>query len=140
MSYRIDLPTFDLIRSNGLTGLPRPPSGLVVLGWVDYVGNPPTALAGTPSTRVALVDGGVTSTPGYTFVAVNGAQFGGTTNFPVPVAVSHFDVLTDAIVGKIEQGAAAYLLLDRDDPGYAPICAWNDPAPCNDLPTCRAAS
>ncbi|MCB9723607.1 MAG: hypothetical protein H6748_06140 [Spirochaetaceae bacterium] len=134
VSYRIDLPTFDLDPSNGLTGLPRPPSGLVVLGWVDYVGNPPTALAGTPSTRVALVDGGVTSTPGYTFVAVNGAQFGGTTNFPVPVAVSHFDVPTDAIVGKIEQGAAAYLLLDRDDPGYAPICAWNDPAPCNDLP------
>jgi len=58
VNYRIDLPTFDLDPSNGLTGLPRPSSGVVVLGWVDYIGNPPTDLAGTPGSRVALINGG----------------------------------------------------------------------------------
>jgi hypothetical protein len=134
VNYRIDLPTFDLDPSNGLTGLPRPSSGIVVLGWVDYVGNPPTDLAGTPSTRVALVNHGVTSTTDYTFIAINGGQFSGTTNFPIPVAISHLDLVSDPLTGKIEQGSSVYLLVNRDDPGYAEVCGVTDPAVCNDFP------
>jgi hypothetical protein len=133
-NYRIDLPTFDLDPSNGMTGLPRPPSGILVLGWVDYVGSPPIALAGTPSTRLGLVNGGITTATDYTFIAINGAQFGGTTNFPVPAAISHLDLLVDPSVGKIEEGAAAYLLSNRDAPGYAPICGQTDPGSCNAFP------
>ena len=57
VNYRFDLPMFDLDLSNGITpgAIPRPASGVVVLGWVDYVGDPPTGLAGTPSSRVGLV-------------------------------------------------------------------------------------
>lgn len=134
VNYRIDLPTFDLDPSNGMTGLPRPPSGIVVLGWVDYVGSPPIALAGTPSTRLGLVNGGITTATDYTFIAINGGQFGGTTNFPVPVAISHLDLVVDPSIGKIEQGASAYLLSDRDASGYAPICGQTDPGPCNAFP------
>ncbi|MBK7951866.1 MAG: hypothetical protein IPK00_24690 [Deltaproteobacteria bacterium] len=133
-SYRIDLPAFDLDPSNGLTGRPRPPSGIVVLGWVDYVGSPPTALAGTPGTRVGLVNGGITSATDYTFIAINGGQFGGTTNFPVPVAVSHLDLVTAPSVGKIEEGAAVYLLVDRTATGYVAICGNSDPSACNAFP------
>jgi hypothetical protein len=133
-NYRIDLPTFDLDPSNGMSGLPRPPSGIVVLGWVDYIGTPPVALAGTPSTRLGLVNGGITAATDYTFIAINGGQFGGTTNFPVPVAISHLDLVVDPSVGKIEEGAAAYLLSNRDAPGYAPICGQTDPGPCNAFP------
>ncbi len=134
VNYRIDLPVFDLDPSNGLTGLPRPPSGLVVLGWVDYVGSPPVGLAGTPSTRLGLVNGGITESRDYTFIAINGAQFDGTTNFPVPVAVSHLDLVTDPSVGKISQGAAVYMLVDRNTPGYLSYCGATDPAPCNSFP------
>jgi hypothetical protein len=122
VTLRIDLPTFDLDPSNGLTGLPRPSSGVVVIGWVDYVGNPPTALAGTPSTRVGLVNGGITSASTYTFIALNGAQFTGTTNFPVPVAVSALNLTTHPSAGKIAEGSAAYLLVNRDSPGYVSLC------------------
>lgn len=134
VNYRIDLPTFDLDPSNGLTGLERPASGVVVLGWVDYVGNPPTDLAGTPSTRIALIDGGRTSTTDFTFIAINGAQFSGTTNFPVPAAISHIDLVSDPSTGKIEQGSGVYLLVDRDDPGYVELCGQTDPAPCSSFP------
>ncbi len=134
VNYRIDLPAFDLDPSNGLTGLPRPPSGLVVLGWVDYVGNPATDLKGTPGSRVALVNHGVTSTADYTFIAINGDQFSGTTNFPVPVAISHLDLISDPVTGKIEQGSSVYLLVNRDAPGYAEVCGFSDPAVCNDFP------
>ena len=78
VNYRFDLPTFDLDPSNGTTSgaIARPSSGMVVLGWVDYVGAPPTGLAGSPSTRIGLVNGGITSQPsGYTFIAINGNSF-----------------------------------------------------------------
>jgi len=127
VNYRIDLPTFDLDPGNGLAGLPRPASGVVVLGWVDYVGNPATGLAGTPATRVALINGGVTSTTDFTFIAINGSHFSGTTNFPVPVAVSHIDTVSDPVTGKIEQGSGVFLLVDRDDPGYVSLCSQTDP-------------
>jgi hypothetical protein len=141
VNYRIDLPTFDLDPSNGLTGLPRPASGLVVLGWVDYVGNPPTALAGTPGTRVALINGGVTSTSDFTFIAINGSHFSGTTNFPVPAAISHLDSVSDPVSGKIEQGSSAYLLVNRDDPGYLELCALDDPStPCDSFPNLPAGT
>jgi hypothetical protein len=141
VNYRIDLPTFDLDPSNGLTGLPRPSSGVVVLGWVDYVGNPPTDLAGTPTTRVALIDGGITSAADFTFIAINGSHFTGTANFPVPVAISHLDTVTDpaAVNGKIEQGSGVYLLMNRDHPEYpaSPYCGQTDPGAgvtCNPFP------
>lgn len=134
VKLRIDLPTFDLDPSNGLTGLARPSSGVVVIGWVDYVGNPPTALAGTPSTRLGLVNGGITSASGYSFIALNGAQFGGTTNFPVPTAVSALDLTTHPSLGKIEQGSAAYLLMNRDSPGYVSLCDVAAPGCANFFP------
>ncbi len=123
VNYRIDLPTFDLDSSNGITpgAIERPPNGVVVIGWVDYVGDPPTDLRGTPSTRVALVNGEVTSATDYTFVAMNGAQFTGTTNFPVPPAISLIDVPNETRSGFIQNGSAAYLLVNRDDPGYVEL-------------------
>ncbi len=123
VNYRIDLPTFDLDLSNGLTAgaVARPSSGVIVVGWVDYVGNPPTGLAGTPSTRVALINGGVSSTSGYTFVALNGAQFGGTTNFSVPAAISLINMPNEASSGIIQNGSAAYLLVNRDSTGYVEL-------------------
>ena len=130
VEYRIDLPTFDLDPTNGLTpgAVGRPVGGKVILGWVDYLGNPPTALAGTANTRVALVDGGVTATTDSVFVAVNGDQFGGTANFPVPAAVSGIDLFsTDAFDGFMDDGSAVYLLVDRDDPGYVERWAFDDP-------------
>ena len=140
VNYRIDLPAFDLDPSNGLTGLARPASGVVVVGWVDYLGNPPTALAGTPTTRVALIGGGVTATAGFSFIALNGAQFTGTTNFPVPDAISHLDTVLDPAAGIIEQGSSVYLLVDRDDPGYASLCGSDDPGPCNSFPNLPAGN
>jgi hypothetical protein len=116
VNYRIDLPTFDLI--DGVMGLPRPPSGVVVLGWVDYVGNPATDLAGTPSTRVGLVEGGITAANDFTFIAINGAEFSGTTNFPVPEEISLIHA-AERSQGLIENGSSVYLLVNRDDPGYA---------------------
>lgn len=133
VNWRIDLPTFDLDPNNGLTpgALPRPASGAVVIGWVDYVGNPPIDLAGTPSTRVALVGGGLTSTSGYTFIALNGNQFGGTTNFATPVAVSFLNLTTHPVDGIIEQGSGVILLANRDAAGYLPLCSRSDPTICN---------
>ncbi len=123
VNYRIDLPTFDLDPSNGLTfgAIARPPSGAVVIGWVDYVGNPPTDLAGTPSTRVALIDGGITSATDFVFIALNGAQFSGTTNFPAPLAISFIDMPSEASSGMIQNGSGAYLLVNRDDFGYVEL-------------------
>jgi hypothetical protein len=73
VNWRIDLPTSDLDPSNGLTlgAAPRPPNGLVVVGWLDYVGDPPVALAGTRSMRVPLVTGGFPPVD-FAFVALNG--------------------------------------------------------------------
>ncbi len=123
MNYRIDLPTFDVDPSNGITAgaIARPATGAVVMGWVDYVGNPPTDLAGTPSTRVALINGGITSATDFVFVAINGAQFTGTTNFPVPLAISSIDMPAEATSGIIQNGSGAYLLVNRDDPGYVEL-------------------
>jgi hypothetical protein len=137
VNYRIDLPTFDLDASNGITAgaIGRPPSGVVVLGWVDYVGNPPTALAGTPSTRVALINGGITSATTFTFVAINGAQFGGTTNFPVPAAISFINMPAEASSGIVQGGSAVYLLVNRDGVGYVALTDDADPAGGNHNPS-----
>ncbi|MDE0886300.1 MAG: hypothetical protein OSB70_12300 [Myxococcota bacterium] len=134
VNLRVDLPTFDLDPSNGLTGLPRPHTGIVVLGWVQYDGNPPTGLSGSPNSRIAMIDGGITSTSSFTFIPLNGAQFEGTFNFPLPLAVSHIDLASDSITGKIEQGSGAYLLVNRDDPGYVELCGITDPATCDSFP------
>ncbi len=125
VNYRFDLPTFDLDPSNGLTpsAVARPLSGIVVLGWVDYIGDPPTALAGTMSMRVGLVEGGITSPPAdYVFVPINGNHFGGTTNFPTLVAESLIDLPTEAGSGVVQNGSGAYLLVDRDAVGYVELC------------------
>lgn len=130
VNYRIDLPTFDLDSSNGLTAgaIARPTGGAVVIGWVNYVGNPPTGLAGTTSTRVAMINGGVTSTSGFTFVALNGAQFTGTTNFPVPSAISLVNMPDEASSGIIQNGSAAYLLVNRDEAGFVTLYDDEDAA------------
>lgn len=137
VNYRIDLPTFDLDPSNGLTtgAVARPASGVVVLGWVDYLGNPPAALAGTASTRVGLVNGGITAATEYVFVALNGAQFGGTTNFPVPAAISHIGMPAEASSGIVQNGSGVYLLVNRDAAGYVALTDDADPAGGNHNPS-----
>ena len=123
VNYRFDLPTFDLDLSNGTTAgaVARPAGGVIVLGWVDYVGDPPTALAGTPSSRVALINGGVTSTSGYTFIAINGNHFGATTNFPSVLAESLIDVPSETRSGIVQNGSGVYLLMNRDSSGYVEL-------------------
>ncbi|MFQ5491540.1 MAG: hypothetical protein ACE5GE_12535, partial [Phycisphaerae bacterium] len=139
VNYRFDLPTFDLDPSNGITpgAIQRPPSGIVVLGWVDYVGAPPTGLAGTPTSRVALVNDGITSTGGaYVFVAINGHHFlaapgpggGGTANFPTLTAESLIHMPNEASSGIYQNGAGAFLLVNRDDPGYVQLFDDKDTA------------
>lgn len=137
VNWRIDLPTFDLDASNGITpgAIARPATGLVVLGWLDYLkpeimGDPPIDLAGTPSTRIPLVN--LESPPvGFTFIGINGNQFGGTTNFPIPVAISYLDLVTHPYSGLFENGSGAMLLMDRDHPNYVELCSVEDPAICN---------
>ncbi len=123
VNYRFDLPTFDLDPSNGTTpgAIPRPPSGVVVLGWVDYVGDPPVDLAGTASTRIGLINGGITSAGDFVFIAINGHHFSGTTNFPILVAESLIDVPNETRSGIVQNGSGAYLLVNRDDPGYVEL-------------------
>ncbi len=120
VNYRFDLPAFDLDPSNGTTALPRPPSGVLVLGWVDYIGNPPTGFV-LPET--ALIQGGLTSPPtDFTFIAINGLQFGGVATH-VPIAgESLIDMPSEAISGVIQNGSSAYLLVSRNLPGYAELC------------------
>ncbi len=120
VNYRFDLPAFDLDPNNGTTALPRPPSGVVVLGWVDYVGNPPTGFA-LPET--ALIRGGLTSPPTeFTFIAINGLQFGGVaTHLPI-TGESLIDMPNEAVSGVIQNGSSAYLLVNRNLPGYAELC------------------
>lgn len=125
INYRFDLPTIDIDPSNGMTvgAIGRPTNGVFVLGWVDYVGNPPTGLLGTPSTRVAMINGGVTTHPsGATFIAMNGAQFTGTTNFFIPTAENLIDLPSEASSGIIQNGSSAYLLMNRDAAGYVMLC------------------
>lgn len=123
VNYRFDLPTFDLDSTNGVTegALERPASGVVVLGWVDYIGDPPFDLAGTPTSRIALIDGGVTSVGDFVFVAINGHHFSGTENFPTLVAESLIDVPDETLSGTIQNGSGVYLLVNRDDPGYVEL-------------------
>jgi hypothetical protein len=130
VNYRIDLPPFDFNPANGTTlgAILRPPNGVVVIGWVDYVGDPPTDLAGTPSTRVGLINGGITTTTDFTFIALNGAQFTGTTNFPVSPAVSLINMPNEATSGIIQNGSAAYLLVNRDAAGYVELYDDGDTA------------
>jgi hypothetical protein len=136
VDFRIDLPPFDLDPGNGTTpgAVPRPESGVVVIGWIDYAGgNPPSGLAGTPSTRIALIQGGTTSTSGFTFVALNGNHFDGTINFPVPVGVSTLNTSQNGhpYTGILEQGSSAYLLVNRNAAGYQSV----DRGGAVDLPT-----
>jgi hypothetical protein len=140
VNYRIDLPTFDLDPSNGLTGLARPSSGVVVLGWVEFLGNPPIGLFGAPDSRLALINGGITSTTDFTFIAINGAMYSGTTNFPVPTAISHIDLSTHPSLGLIEQGSNAFLLVNRDDPGYIELCGIAEPLACDSFPNLPAGT
>ncbi len=120
MNYRFDLPAFDLDPSDGVTALPRPPSGVVVLGWVDYFQNPPTGFA-APET--ALINGGITTPPtDFTFLAINGLQFGGTLTFSAVAGESLIDLPNEAVSGVIQNGSGAYLLVSRDLPGYAELC------------------
>ncbi len=134
VNYRIDLPPFDLDLVSDpipLAGsIARPSSGVVVIGWVDYLNNPPTDLLGTPSTRRALINGvgGVTSVSGFEFIALNGAQFAGTTNFPTPLAVSLVNMPNEATSGIIQNGSGAYLLVNRDDIGYIELYDDKDTA------------
>ena len=72
--------------------------------------------------------GGVTSTGEFLFVAINGAQFGGTTNFPVPAAISLINMPSEARSGIIQRGAGAYLLVNRDDAGYVELYDDKDSA------------
>ncbi len=133
INYRFDLPTFDLDPSNGLTAgaIARPSSGVVVLGWVDYTSTSPVQLAGTPSTRMAMINGGITSTGvTYTFIAFNGAQGSGTTNFPLPVVENKIDLPAEASSGVIQNGSAAYLLVNRDSPSYVSLCDDAHTAEC----------
>ncbi|GEM_PF-2226423 len=145
INYRFDLPTFDLDPSNGTTAgaIARPSSGVVVLGWVNYTTTAPVVLAGTPSTRLAMINGGITTTGGaYTFIAINGAQGTGTTNFPVPAAENKIDMPAEACSGLIQNGSSAYLLVNRDSPDYVMLCddahavecpAGSNPNLANDL-------
>lgn len=125
VSQRFDLPALDLNPANGTTAgaVARPSSGVVILGWVDYnVANPPTDLFGTPSTRKGLINGGITASPaGALFIAVNGAQFTGTTNFRVPLAESLIEVPDENAIGIMSNGSNVYLLVNRDGPGYASL-------------------
>ena len=112
VDWRIDLPTFDLDSSNGITpsAVERPSSGVVVLGWLDYLGDPPIDLAGTPATRQPLVNQGQPPVD-FTFVAINGNQFGGTTNFPTPLAISFLDLVAHPYGGVFDNGSGAVLLM-----------------------------
>lgn len=165
VNYRFDLPAFDLDPDNGITAMERPPSGIVVIGWIDYTNNnagtcdnkaiscsvfaqdcgidntceanPPTGLAGTPTSRIALINGGITDTGGeYLFFAMNGRHFvgdepptgGGTTNFPNLDAENFVDFACgptgscEARSGTIQNGSAVYLLVNRDDGDYVELC------------------
>lgn len=136
VNYRFDLPTFDLDPDPDLTpgAIPRPSSGIVVLGWVDYINDPPTDLLGTSGSRVAMYDGGTTVTPSdFVFIAINGHHFTGQTSnfsmlngctFGVCAGESLIDVSTlasgEAGSGVIQNGSAVYLLVNRDDMTPAP--------------------
>ena len=133
INYRFDLPSFDLDPANGLTAgaIARPSSGVVVLGWVDYTSTTPVVLFGTPSTRRATINGGITATDGtYAFIAINGAQGTGTTNFPVPSAENRIDMPSEASSGIIQNGSGAYLLVNRDSSGYVMLCDDAHAAEC----------
>lgn len=125
VNYRFDLPTFCVLdNAASCPGgtIPRPSSGVVVLGWVDYVGDPPTALAGTPSTRIGLINGGITSATNFVFIAINGHHFGGTTNFPVLLEENLIDLPDEALSGIVQNGSSAYLLVNRNSAGYVELC------------------
>lgn len=163
INYRFDLPTF-CVRANPAFCPPetihRPPSGVIVLGWVDYdtalnqgtcagngapchayaencadgsdcIADPPTDLAGTPDTRIALINGGITDTGGdFLFIAVNGHHFSGTNNFPTLQAENRIDLPAEASSGVIQNGSQVYLLVDRDAPDYVELCDDQHAAEC----------
>jgi len=138
LNYRWDLPTFCVLANAAscpVNTIPRPNSGIVVLGWVDYGDATPTTLAGTINSRVALIKGGLTAEDGdYVFVAINGNQFGGTNNFATVAAESLIEwgatgQLSDEVrTGEIENGSGVYLLLNRDAAGYVTLYDEKDSA------------
>ena len=133
VNYRFDLPPICLLANPAACAadtIERPSSGVIVLGWVDYVGNPPTGLAGSPDSRIGLVNGGITSAEDYVFIAINGHHFNGTTNFPVLLAESLIDLPSEAGSGVIQNGSGAYLLVNRDSPGYVELCDDQHAADC----------
>ncbi len=133
VNYRFDLPLIDANPTNGLTqgAIARPTSGVLVLGWVDYINDPPTALAGTTNTRIALIDNGITAPTGdSTFVAINGQHFGGTLNFPNLAAENLIDLPSESRTGVIQNGSSAYLLVNRDASGYVELCDDQHAALC----------
>ncbi|MFQ5494143.1 MAG: hypothetical protein ACE5EX_02075 [Phycisphaerae bacterium] len=137
VNYRLDLPPFDVDLSTPPAAgvVARPSSGIVVLGWVDYLGTSTADLAGTPSTRVALINGGITATPAapndYVFVAINGHHSPtGTTNFPILSAENLIDLPAEATSGIVQNGSEAYLLVNRDSAGYVELCDDKHAASC----------
>lgn len=120
VNYRFDLPLFDIDLTNGVLAgsIGRPSSGVVVLGWVDYFGDPPSDLAETPSTRVGLINGDIIEKPtNYVFIPINGHHFTGTTNFDLLAGESLIDLPNEARSGVIQNGSAAYLLVNPADSG-----------------------
>ena len=126
VNQRFDLPTLDLDRnSGGVTpgAVDVTDIRILVLGWVDYNSSDPFVvpndLGGMDAAhRLGLINGGITTSPaGAVFVAMNGAQFSGTTNFPVPSAESLIDVQADPgdeqVDGVMHDGSNVYLLVNR---------------------------
>ncbi|MBI4717171.1 MAG: hypothetical protein HY763_05155 [Planctomycetes bacterium] len=139
VNYRFDLPPFDLDPSNGTApgAVARPTTGVVVLGWVDYLGSSTTELAGTAASRTALIRGGITSLPAppndYLFIAINGHHSpSGTTNFLSLSATteSKIDLPAEASSGIVQNGSSAYLLVARDLGGYVQLCDDAHAADC----------
>ncbi|MDO8629017.1 MAG: hypothetical protein Q7R41_00860, partial [Phycisphaerales bacterium] len=133
-NQRFDLPTLDLDRnSSGVTpgAIDVTDIRVLVLGWVDYNSSDPFVvpndLSGVDAAhRLGLINGGISTSPaGVVFVAMNGAQFGGTTNFPIPSAESVIDVQSDPgdeqVDGVMRDGSNVYLLVNRASPSYVEL-------------------
>ncbi len=132
MNYRFDLPTLQA----GATGK------VIVVGWLKYVNDPPTALAGTSNTRIAMVNGQVTSTGGaYDFIAINGNHFGGgvtNPNFSAVQAESFIAIPNETRSGIVQNGSGAYLLVNRDALGYVQLCDDKNLTGCSAAGFCRS--
>ncbi len=133
INYRFDLPTLQA----GTTGK------VVVLGWLKYIGDPPSALAGTSNTRIAMINNQVTSTGGaYDFIAINGNHFGGgvtNPNFSAILAESFINVPNETRSGIVQDGSGVYLLVNRDAAGYVQLCDDKNLTGCSSAGFCRGS-